>query len=255
MAQLTVSIITHDEEFKRQASQLLRAGGVPIGILESKNQHRRLHAGHHRRRHPVGRILGDVCHRAAAGIAAWHGDLRDRRGRRAGPDSSSDARRSQRVLPVASGRCDFGVSFDGGGVPRGRSADSRPARGRDRERQGAVRHAGLPGCQGRSRDDDGCGQLRRGAGAPVEAPDGHSGPQAVPGRGRSVSRRAPQIHRPRRNREPASPGQGLPQGARVAPQDRRRHHRRRRNSSIVRMHRTWAPSRSSCEFSLAPTTT
>ena len=36
MAQLTVSIITHDEEFKRQASQLLRAGGVPIGILESK---------------------------------------------------------------------------------------------------------------------------------------------------------------------------------------------------------------------------
>jgi pilus assembly protein CpaE len=36
MAQLTVSIITHDEEFKRQASQLLRAGGVPIGILEAR---------------------------------------------------------------------------------------------------------------------------------------------------------------------------------------------------------------------------
>ena len=52
MAQLTVSIITHDDEFKRQASQLLRAGGVPIGILEARTQHRRLHAGHHRRRHP-----------------------------------------------------------------------------------------------------------------------------------------------------------------------------------------------------------
>jgi pilus assembly protein CpaE len=37
MAQLTVSIITHDEEFKRQASQLLRAGGVPIGILENRS--------------------------------------------------------------------------------------------------------------------------------------------------------------------------------------------------------------------------
>src|SRR6478752_3247381 len=37
MAQLTVSIITHDEEFKRQTSQLLRAGGVPIGILEGKS--------------------------------------------------------------------------------------------------------------------------------------------------------------------------------------------------------------------------
>ena len=36
MAQLTVSLITHDEEFKRQAAQLLRACGVPIGILEPK---------------------------------------------------------------------------------------------------------------------------------------------------------------------------------------------------------------------------
>ena len=36
MAQLTVSIITHDEDFKRQAAQLLRACGVPIGILEPR---------------------------------------------------------------------------------------------------------------------------------------------------------------------------------------------------------------------------
>jgi pilus assembly protein CpaE len=36
MAQLTVSIITHDDEFKRQAAQLLRTCGVPIGILEPK---------------------------------------------------------------------------------------------------------------------------------------------------------------------------------------------------------------------------
>ena len=37
MAQLTVSLITHDEEFKRQAAQLLRACGVPIGILEARS--------------------------------------------------------------------------------------------------------------------------------------------------------------------------------------------------------------------------
>jgi pilus assembly protein CpaE len=36
MAQLAASIVSHDEEFKRQASQLLRAGGVPIGIIEGR---------------------------------------------------------------------------------------------------------------------------------------------------------------------------------------------------------------------------
>ena len=36
MAQLTVTIITHDEEFKRQVAQLLRACGVPVGIVEAR---------------------------------------------------------------------------------------------------------------------------------------------------------------------------------------------------------------------------
>ena len=35
MAQLAASIVSHDEEFKRQVSRLLRAGGVPVGIIES----------------------------------------------------------------------------------------------------------------------------------------------------------------------------------------------------------------------------
>ena len=34
MAQLAASIVSHDEEFKRQISRLLRAGGVPVGILD-----------------------------------------------------------------------------------------------------------------------------------------------------------------------------------------------------------------------------
>ena len=35
MAQLAASIASHDEEFKRQVARLLRAGGVPVGILEA----------------------------------------------------------------------------------------------------------------------------------------------------------------------------------------------------------------------------
>ena len=36
MAQLAASIVSHDEEFKRQVSRLLRSGGVPIAILEGR---------------------------------------------------------------------------------------------------------------------------------------------------------------------------------------------------------------------------
>jgi pilus assembly protein CpaE len=36
MAQLAVSIVSHDEEFKRDVARLLRAGGVPVGIVEGK---------------------------------------------------------------------------------------------------------------------------------------------------------------------------------------------------------------------------
>ena len=36
MAKLAASIVSYDEEFKRQMSQLLRAGGVPIGIVDTR---------------------------------------------------------------------------------------------------------------------------------------------------------------------------------------------------------------------------
>ena len=36
MAQLTAQIVSYDEEFKRQASRLLRACGVPVGIVEGR---------------------------------------------------------------------------------------------------------------------------------------------------------------------------------------------------------------------------
>src|SRR5687767_8527324 len=38
MAQLAASIVSHDEEFKRQVSRLLRTGGVPVGIIEGRTE-------------------------------------------------------------------------------------------------------------------------------------------------------------------------------------------------------------------------
>jgi pilus assembly protein CpaE len=36
MAQLTALIVSHDDEFKRQAAQMLRAGGIPVGIVDGR---------------------------------------------------------------------------------------------------------------------------------------------------------------------------------------------------------------------------
>ena len=33
MAQLTAQIVSYDDEFKRQVSKLIRACGVPVGII------------------------------------------------------------------------------------------------------------------------------------------------------------------------------------------------------------------------------
>jgi len=37
MAQLTAQVVSYDEEFKRQVARLLRAGGVPVGIVEGRS--------------------------------------------------------------------------------------------------------------------------------------------------------------------------------------------------------------------------
>src|SRR5688500_20215674 len=37
MAQLTAQVISYDEEFKRQVARMVRACGVPIGIVEGRN--------------------------------------------------------------------------------------------------------------------------------------------------------------------------------------------------------------------------
>src|SRR3954466_6494331 len=37
MAQLTAQVVSYDEEFKRQVARLLRAGGVPVGMVEGRS--------------------------------------------------------------------------------------------------------------------------------------------------------------------------------------------------------------------------
>ena len=79
MAQLTAQVISYDDEFKRQVARLLRACGVPVGIVEGRSR-----GGHRarpgRRRHPRRRLVGDGGDRAAAREQREPGDLRDRRG-------------------------------------------------------------------------------------------------------------------------------------------------------------------------------
>src|SRR5690242_16619100 len=38
MAQLTAHVISYDEEFKRQVARIVRACGVPVGIVEGRSQ-------------------------------------------------------------------------------------------------------------------------------------------------------------------------------------------------------------------------
>jgi pilus assembly protein CpaE len=61
MAQIAASIVTHDEEFKRQVSRLLRAGGVPVGIIEGR-------AGLEGAGPDV--VVVDIRHDASSGMAA-----------------------------------------------------------------------------------------------------------------------------------------------------------------------------------------
>jgi pilus assembly protein CpaE len=61
MAQLTAQIVSHDEEFKRQAAQLLRGCGIPVGIVEGRNGADNSHPDV---------ALVDLRHDASSGMAA-----------------------------------------------------------------------------------------------------------------------------------------------------------------------------------------
>ena len=176
----------------------------PIGSARGPPSGRRaVVARSGRRRHP--RRRRRRAWPPSSGCAPAHhdaGDLRRRPGDRSRADPPGDARRRQRVLHVAgAGRL----------VPgRGAAHGARAARARTRTAKPPSVDAGLLRRQGRRRHDDRRRQLRGGARAADQAPDGDRRPQARLRRGRAVPRRAPAVHRARRAREPAPARQGLP---------------------------------------------
>ena len=105
MAQLAASIVSHDEEFKRQVSRLLRACGVPVGIVEERMSDCEALA-------PTSvvvdirarRLVGHGGDRAPARRAPSMAIFAIASSRRARPDPSGDARRRERVLPLESRR-------------------------------------------------------------------------------------------------------------------------------------------------------
>ena len=187
MAQLTAQIVSYDDEFKRQISHLLRACGVPVGIVEGRSAEGTA----------PDLVVVDIRADASSGMAAIErlrassaepGGVRDCGRARAGADPPGDARRGQRVLPLECGRRIGGGARDRRVVPRRGPADRGAPRGGQRRRQAAVRHARVPRREGRRRHDHRRGQLRRRARAPDQAADGDRRPQGrVSARSRSSS--------------------------------------------------------------------
>ena len=247
MAQLTVSIITHDEEFKRQAAQLLR------GVRRARRDPRRPTAAP-RRPARTSRVV-DIRADASSGMAAIE-RLRASHPAMAIFAIAAGAEPDLILQAMRAGANEFFPWQPGGATPASRSMEEsfhgavrRTAARRDAATAGArppcVTHVflGAKGGAGTTTVAVNCAvELAR----HVEAADGHRRPQDVPRRGRAVPRRPAAVHGARRDREPASPRQGLPEGAGLAPQVGRRHHRRRRSSSIGRTRRTCRRSRSCC---------
>ena len=196
----------------------------PIGILEGKEQHRRLHAGH-RASSTSGADAssGMVCHRAAAGHRrlAW---LSSRSPGAPRPDLILHEKRA--------GANEFFPWHTGGATAASRSMEEafRGAVRRTAARREAATASAKAPCVTQvflgAEAEPGRRRLRSTAPWSWRASRSagrSSGPQAVPGRGRSVLGGRPRFPSSTQSRT-ASPGQGLPQGARVASQDRRRHH-------------------------------
>ena len=225
MAQLTAQIVSYDDEFKRQISRLLRACGVPVGIVEGRVEGRRRPTWSSSTSAPTRRRgwrRSSGCAPRSASLAIFAIAAA------AEPDLILQAMRAgaNEFFPWNAGEASAGGARDGGVVPRRGAPHRGAARSRRRRRQAALRHARVSRRQRRRRHDHRRGELRRRAGAPHQAADRRRRPQAVSRRGRALPRRAAAVHRARRDREPAPSRQGLPEGAGREAQVRPRHPRR-----------------------------
>ena len=212
MAQLAASIVSHDDEFKRQVAR------AAARVRRPDRHRRRARTGVEAAGPDV--VVVDIRADASSGMAAIErlraghpdgGDLRDRR-RRAEPDLILQAMRA--------GANEFFPWQPGGATPASRAMEEsfhgavrRTAARRDAATAGArqpcVTHVflGAKGGAGTTTVAVNCAvELARLTKRPTVDPR----PQAVSRRGRAVPRRAAAVHGARRDREPASPRQGLP---------------------------------------------
>ena len=255
MAQLAASIVSHDEEFKRQVARLLRAGGVPVGIIEGRGT----------RRAPPDVVVvdiradassGDGDHRAAARRPQRGGHLRVAAAAESRPDSSGDARRRQRVLPLGAGRADPGLARDGRVLPRRgpRQTAARRDATHAGSKQPCVTHVFL-GAKG------GAGTTTVAVNCAVELARLTKRPTIIVDLKPCLGEVAlflgvrPRFTRARRDREPAPPRQGLPARAGRRSTSPGSTSSPARSSSTARTRRTPARSKSCSGCSAAPTST
>ena len=163
MAQLAASIVSNDEEFKRQVSRLLRAGGVPVAIVEGRAEGIAPDV-----------FVVDIRADASSGMAAIE-RLRAAHGSVAIFAIAASAEPDLILQAMRAGANEFFPWSPGGQTQASRAMEEsfhgavrRTAARREAAHvgaQAAVRDARVPRRQRRRRHDDGGGQLRGGAGA------------------------------------------------------------------------------------------
>ena len=150
MAQLTALLVSHDDEFKRQAATLLRACGVPVGIVDGRATDGS---------HPDVAVV-DLRADAASGMSAIE-RLRATHASMAifavalaaEPDLILGAMRAgaNEFFPWTTGGQTQAVALDGRVLPRRGAQDRGAARGGQRQHASTVRQPRVPRRQGRRR--------------------------------------------------------------------------------------------------------
>ena len=212
-------------EFKRQMSALLRACGVPVGIVEG------------RAAEGTGPdlVVVDIRGDASSGMAAIE-RLRATSASLAIFVIAAAPEPDLILQAMRAGANEFFPWAAVDGSPASKASEEsfhgavrRTAARREAATAGAkppcVTHVflGAKGGAGTTTVAVNCGvELAR----LTKRSDHHRRPEDVPRRSRAVPRRPAAVHRARRDREPAPPRQGLPQGAGREAQVRARHPRR-----------------------------
>ena len=255
MAQLAASIVSHDEEFKRNIAALLRAGGVPVGLVEARG----LAEGP-----SPDVVVVDIRADASSGMAAIERVRANHPS--VGIFAIAASPEPDLILQaMRAGANEFFPWHPGGATQQSRAMEEsfHGAVRRTAARQAAANAGAKQPCvtQAFLGAKGGAGTTTVAVNCAVElarltkTAHRHSRPEAVPRRGRAVPWRPSPVHRARCDREPAPARQGLPARAGLEAQVRVSTSLPVRSSSIVRTRRTPARSRNCCACSRGCTTT